>query len=314
MVDSTSEIWDAPLHGGDQSVESIDLRSGATLILSQFGAGETRRFRYTEPEDTFGFGFHLKGGARFDVEGCHFETRAADVWAAAAPRGSTSHFVLPSGGFRTVAIRFDPESAEDLFAGGSALPSGARGVLRRASEDAGVERLAPLTAATVSRLSSMFTTPYCGVARRLYLESCAFELLAGQVATLSGRNAQRSRIKSSHRQKALAARDHLDGQLQNPPTISELSRIVGTNEFTLKQAFKETLGTTVFAYVSRRRMEHATFLLQQGMTVALAAEEVGYRCVRSFSAAFRRQVGCAPSVIRRTGAQILPIDSGFSPD
>ena len=302
MTDSTAENWAAPLRGGDPSVESINLRSGATLILSQFGAGQARRFRYTEPEDTFGFGFHLQGGTRFDMEGCHFETRESDVWAAGAPCGSTSDFVLPSEGFRTVAIRFDPECAEDFFAGGTALPSGVRDILRRASEDTGVERLGKLSAVSVSRLQSMFATPYCGVARRLYLESCAFDLLAGQVVSLSGQDIRPGRVKRSHREKALAAREHLESQLQNPPTIAELSRIVGTNEFTLKQAFRETLGTTVFGYVSRRRMEHATFLLQQGVTVALAAEEVGYRCVRSFSAAFRRQVGCAPSAIRRSNA------------
>ena len=106
-------------------------------------------------------------------------------------------------------------------------------------------------------------------------------------------------MKARHREKAFAARDHLDSRLQNPPTIAELSRIVGTNEFTLKQAFRETLGTTIFAYVSRRRMEHATMLLRQGMSVSSAAEEVGYGCVRSFSAAFRRHIGCPPSVIRR---------------
>lgn len=124
---------------------------------------------------------------------------------------------------------------------------------------------------------------------------------AGQVASLSGGAGNRRRVQPRHREIVFAARDHLDSQLQNPPTIAELSRIVGTNEFTLKQAFKATLGTTIFAYVSRRRMAHATFLLQQGMTVSLAAQEVGYGCVRSFSAAFRRQTGSPPSAIRRAG-------------
>lgn len=293
------ENWEAPLQGADQSVETLELRSGATLTLCQFDPGAPRSFSFTEPEDTFGFGFHLRGGARFEMENCRFDTQALEVWTCAAPRGSRSQFVLPSDGFRTVSIRFEPQIAEEFFAEGLALPRRARGILQRVREDTGIARLAPLTAAAVARLETMFTTPYNGAARRIYLESCALDLLAGQVASLSGGVGEQCRLQPRHREKAFAARDHLDSQLQNPPTIAQLSKIVGTNEFTLKRAFKETLGTTIFAYVSRRRMEHATFLLQQGMTVSSAAQAVGYECVRSFSAAFRRQIGCPPSEIRR---------------
>ena len=293
------ENWEAPLRAAGQSVETLELRSGATLILSRFDPGAPRSFSFTESEDTFGFGFHLRGGARFEMDNCRFVTRALEVWTSAAPRGSTSQFVLPSDGFRTVSIRFEPQIAEEFFGDGLALPEGAHDILKRVREAAGIARLAPLTAAEVRRLESMFTTPYSDAARRLYLESCALDLLAGQVANPSGGAGNQGRVQPRHREIVFAARDHLDSQLQNPPTIAELSRIVGTNEFTLKRAFKETLGTTIFAYVSRRRMAHATFLLQQGMTVFSTAQEVGYGCVRSFSAAFRRQIGCPPSAVRR---------------
>lgn len=297
--DASPENWEAHSQMADQSVETLELRSGASLILSRFDPGAPRSFRFTEPEDTFGFGFHLKGGARFEMENEPFETRALDIWACGAPLGSTSRFVLPSDGFRTASIRFKPGVAEEFFAEGLALPKGARNILKRTQEDVGAARLATLTAAAASRVETMFTTPYSDAARRLYLESCALDLLAGQVISLSGGAENRCRVSPRHREKAFAARDHLDRRFQDPPTIAELSKLVGTNEFTLKRAFKETFGTTIFAYVSRRRMEHATFLLQQGMTVSSAAQEVGYGCVRSFSAAFRREIGRSPSVLRR---------------
>lgn len=296
------ENWEMSRQGADQSVETLEMRSGVTLILSRFKAGAPRSFQFTEPEDTFGFGFHLRGGTRFNVENCLFDTCALDVWSCAAPRGSSSRFVLPQGGFRTAAIRFTPQAAEDFFAEGLALPTRSRELLRRVRDHAGVERLPPLGAAAVARLQTMFTTPYSDAARRIYLESCALDLIARQVASLSDGMETPFRTKSRHRELAFAARDHLDGRLQNPPTIGELSRIVGTNEFTLKRAFKETLGTTIFGYVSRCRMEHATSLLQQGMSVSSAAQAVGYSCVRSFSAAFRRQNGYPPSAMRRPGA------------
>lgn len=300
--DASSEIWEPHAERAGRSVETVALRSGASLILSRFDPGASRSFTFTEPESAFGFGFHMKGGAQFQMEKSGFQTRALDVWACAAPRGAMSQFVLPPDGFRTVSIRFAPPIAEEFFSEGLALPRRARDILKRVRDDIGIAQLAPLSSAAVARLETMFTTPYRDAARRLYLESCALDLLAGQVASLCGEPGHALHAQPRHREKVFAARDHLDRRFQDPPTIAELSKMVGTNEFTLKRAFKDALGTTIFAYVSRRRMEHAVVLLQQGMSVSSAAQEVGYGCARSFSAAFRRQIGRAPSAIRRKDA------------
>ena len=295
---SERPIWVPRTQTAGRSVETLQLQSGATLILSHFDPGERQSFYFTEPEDTFGFGFHLKGGARFELENGPFQTERWDVWSVAAPRGSTSTFILPSEGFSTASIRFKPDLAEAFFADGLALPDSARPLLERVSEEVGSARLPSLSPAAAWRLKSMFATPYSDTARLLYLESCALDLLAGRVASLAGPMGNARRLAPDHRNKAFAARECLDNDLRNPPTITELSKLVGTNEFTLKRAFKETHGTTIFAYVSMRRMEHATHLLAQGMSVSETAEQVGYTCARSFSAAFRRETGSLPSGVK----------------
>lgn len=291
--------WALRVQGAEQSVEKLELRSGLSLILSRFHQGEALAFSYTEPEDMFGFGFHLQDGARFNVETVRFETRALDVWACAAPRGSMSRFVLPAEGFRTVSIRFDPGVAEEYFDGGSALPHKACEILKRVRENVGITRLSPMAPAAAARLKSMFTTGYGGAARRLYLESCVLELLADQIGGSAREEEDFSSVQPHHRERVTAARDYLDINFRNPPTIAELAKIVGTNEFTLKRAFKEVFGTTLFSHVSQRRMEQAELLLRRGMTVSMVAQEVGFECVRSFSASFRRQVGQSPSSVRR---------------
>ena len=197
-----------------------------------------------------------------------------------------------------MSIRFKPDVAEAFFADGLALPDSARPLLGRVSEEVGSVRLPSLSPAAAWRLQSMFATPYGDTARLLYLESCALDLLAGRVAKPYGLAGNARPVSPDHRKKAFAARECLDNDLRNPPTIDELSKLVGTNEFTLKRAFKETHGTTIFAYVSMRRMEHATHLLAQGMSVSETAEQVGYTCVRSFSAAFRRETGSLPSGVK----------------
>lgn len=293
-----ADDWQPHLQHADKAVETIEMRSGATLILSRFDPGAPNTFSHTEPEDVFGFGFHVKGGARFQLEDGSFETCPWDVWSIAAPRGSTSKFILPASGFLTASIRFDPDSVEAFFADSAALPQNARTILRRAGDDVGKARLPPLAPAASETLQSMFSTQYINTARHLYLESCALDLLAGQIANSSDTMMSATPVQSRHRDKAFDARGCLDKRLKNPPTIAELAKLVGTNEFTLKRSFKQTHGVTIFAYVSRRRMEHATALLQQGASVTSTAYEVGYECVRSFSAAYRRETGVLPSAIQ----------------
>ncbi len=294
--------WQSQLKRPDQQVETLPLRGGATLILSQFAPGSAQSFSFTEPEDVFGFGFHLRDGAQFKVESTSFQTSSLDVWSCASPRGSESHFVLPPAGFRTVAVRFTPSVADEYFDGGNALPDSARQLLQRARETAGVARLMAMKPASAARLESMFNSGYGGAARRLYLESCTLDLLAGQIsdaALLTQRSNNDEKVRPRHREIVMAARDYLDRHYREPPTITELARILGTNEFTLKREFKRVFGTTLFAHVSLRRMERAEWLLRQGLTVAAVANEIGYECVRSFSAAFRRHTGRPPSAVRR---------------
>ncbi len=303
---SQARHWQHSAHSDGQVVETVELRSGARLVLSHFDAGEARVFSFTEPDDMFGFGFHLQDGALFCLDDLDFETRALDVWVCAAPRGAVSQFVLPAKGFRTVSIRFDPEVAEEYFDAGLALPARARDILKSARSRAGAARLASMEPAAAARLQSMFTTHYGGAARRLYLQSCALDLLADQIGSLLQEDCHARALQPQHRAKVVAARDYLDRHFRAPPTIPELAKIVGTNEFTLKRAFKAAFGVTLFGYVVKRRMERAELLLLQGTTVASAAEEVGYDCPRSFSAAFRRQLGKTPSAVRRATRQILP--------
>ena len=44
-----AENWEAPLQSAGKSVETLELRSGATLVLSRFDPGAPRSFSYTEP-------------------------------------------------------------------------------------------------------------------------------------------------------------------------------------------------------------------------------------------------------------------------
>ncbi|MCU0758032.1 MAG: AraC family transcriptional regulator [Steroidobacteraceae bacterium] len=292
--------WQPNIETTREHVETWQLREGISLVLSALDLEEPLEFSYAEPHDVFGIGFHLKGGSRFALEGSVFDTQPLDVWAGTAPRCSTSRFRLSVSGFRTVALRFTPQALQHLLDGRTPASGCIVDLARRAQHDAAVARLPSLDMAGARMVASMFSTPYTGTARTLFLESCALALLATQVDSATHeRRTDQGRYRLSHRKKLEAAREHLDARLLDPPTIATLARSVGTNEFFLKREFKRAFGVTIFGYVRARCMERAIAELLAGCPVEQAARAAGYGCTRSFAIAFRRHTGVLPSTVRR---------------
>jgi AraC-like DNA-binding protein len=299
-MQSLARTWRFGHESEGESVQTLPLRSGISLVLSHHAAGKAKRFRYTEPDDMVGIGFHLRGGSRFAVEECRFETQPLDVWAGAAPRGAESVFSLPRHGFLTASLRFKPDALQDLVQWDGSDARHLLDMVRSASSRAGFTRLAPLDRTARQCLQTMFSNDYHGTARRLLLESCALSLLAAQVhAGGSALRPARTTLPPRLKKQVFLAREYLDAHFTDPPTIQALSRIVGTNEFALKQGFKQAFGITIFGYVRQCRMDLAMDQLQAGHSVCETARAAGYECPRSFAHAFRRHFGALPSTISR---------------
>ena len=87
----------------------------------------------------------------------------------------------------------------------------------------------------------------------------------------------------------------LTSRLQDPPTIPELARMVGINQQTLKQGFRQLFGDSINQYLNERRLEHACILIRAGkMSLQEIAHEVGYSNPGYFSRRFREKYGMAP--------------------
>lgn len=98
------------------------------------------------------------------------------------------------------------------------------------------------------------------------------------------------------RDKMYDARDVVSRNLSCPMPIHELAAAVGTNECTLKKAFKREFGMTVFGYIYSERMRRAASLLKNGsMSMSDVAMSLGYDHLSHFSTAFRRFYGVPPS-------------------
>ncbi|AOW20265.1 helix-turn-helix domain-containing protein [Urechidicola croceus] len=84
-------------------------------------------------------------------------------------------------------------------------------------------------------------------------------------------------------------------QMSNPPSLEELSKMVGLNIKKLKMGFKELYGMPVFTFLYHYKMEHAKKLLSEnGNNVNEVATQVGYSTSSHFIVAFKKKFGITP--------------------
>jgi AraC-like DNA-binding protein len=104
--------------------------------------------------------------------------------------------------------------------------------------------------------------------------------------------------------KLRLAADILSQRLDNPPTISELSSLVGMNECDLKRCFKCLYGEGIASYSRNRRLAAAqALLMHSALSIAEVALEVGYSNPSQFARAFRQHFDVNPATYRRVPHQ-----------
>jgi AraC-like DNA-binding protein len=124
-------------------------------------------------------------------------------------------------------------------------------------------------------------------------EHRALELLIHQLGMMewerSGDLSEEERLITDRAKEVLLAR------YAEALTIPELARLVRSNDFKLKRAFKKRFGTTIHSYVQTLRLEEANRLLRDRMmSVSEVAHAVGYRHPGHFSALFFERFGLYP--------------------
>lgn len=108
-----------------------------------------------------------------------------------------------------------------------------------------------------------------------------------------------SRYSEADRRAFRAAAEILEREYAAPPTIPELARMVGVNEFKLKSGFREMYGHTIYEHVQKQRIAVARTLLEnEDLTITQIAGMVGYINASHFAETFRRHTHMNPSDLR----------------
>jgi len=149
------------------------------------------------------------------------------------------------------------------------------------------------------RLHELLGCPYSDARRPLFLAGKALDLM---VSGFDQFNSDKGQAVSCFDPAADAgdfvhkARDIIISDIKNPPSLAELSRMLGVNRTTLTKCFSKVYGVTVFNFLRRYRLEQSRRLLQAGnQSVTQIAFDVGYSHQKTFSREFKKYFGNTPS-------------------
>jgi AraC-like DNA-binding protein len=95
--------------------------------------------------------------------------------------------------------------------------------------------------------------------------------------------------------------EYIEAHLADPISLANLAAIARLSPYHFARAFKRSFGMPPHRLHTARRIERAkTLLAQPTLSITEIALEVGFGETSSFTAAFRRLVGCTPSSYRRS--------------
>jgi AraC-like DNA-binding protein len=157
----------------------------------------------------------------------------------------------------------------------------------------------PFCPAIGEALNSMLHYKWMGNSASLYLDAKIREILSLFLYRHEKDCSRCDSCLSRDRDKLIRAKEIIEQRHQNPPSLHELSLMIGTNECKLKNGFKALFGTTVFGYLFDYRMNLACrHLLDTDMTIQEIAGLTGYEHQSHFSTAFRRKFHVSPQQCR----------------
>ncbi|WP_298117380.1 helix-turn-helix domain-containing protein [Flavobacterium sp.] len=114
-------------------------------------------------------------------------------------------------------------------------------------------------------------------------------------------NTSQNTTKQSDAELIQKVIDYIHNHLEEPlPTTKELSKMFGTNEFTLKDSFRTIVKTSIYQFYNEERLKKAHFLIEKTIIplkeIALIC---GFNDYPNFYKAFKKRYKYPPSELQR---------------
>ncbi|MBC9931870.1 helix-turn-helix transcriptional regulator [Chitinophaga qingshengii] len=247
--------------------------------------------------------FMEQGDVRASLQGVNgqfrFSSREHNIMYS--PHWEETAVLQKQQGIQVIGMNFSPERFLDLADNNGQVLGKMADRVANQKRVALTEKINPhITPRMKTVLAEIRQCRFKGGLKKLFLQSKAMELLALQCDQVENEFrpthvAQRS-ITGRELEQLQHARFLLLQNLHEPPSLSQLSRLTGLNEFKLKSGFKAVFDNTVFGYFNDHRLGFAReMILAGGKSLAEIAEEAGYSSPQHFSGAFKKKYGVAPS-------------------
>ncbi|SFP47313.1 helix-turn-helix domain-containing protein [Sphingomonas rubra] len=138
------------------------------------------------------------------------------------------------------------------------------------------------------------------LAKSIELLCATFETLARETLISADRAGALSERDAA---RLAAARRLVDERWQEKLTLDGIARACGLNRAKLTRGFRQAFGSTVADAIAQRRLQGAhSLLLATDLPVSSIGYQCGYSNNASFTRAFSRRYGVAPTRLRAGGA------------
>lgn len=280
--------------------DSFMLRPGLVLQLSQLSPTDPLHMEFEIQSSPLIFGFMLTGSNH-----CSYKHGALSGTTQLHTSGSNSITYLSDtvgnmrckGGMRRLSIIMDKDFLYPyLVAEHTNIPKQLERVFE--GRKTAFQWIGKNSAQKIRLIADIVTSAYAGTLRKLHMEIRTLELIETQlIEYLSTQNGYERTVSLSPSdvRRIKEARELLVQDMESPPTLAQLAKMVGVGEKKLKVGFKQVFGLPVFEYFRNYRMEVARELLAAGdMNVTEIGVHIGYQSLSHFSHEFFKRYGVTP--------------------
>ncbi|MCG3680618.1 helix-turn-helix domain-containing protein [Aliarcobacter butzleri] len=143
-------------------------------------------------------------------------------------------------------------------------------------------------------LNDILNCSLVGELANIYKQGKIFELLSLEISKLQ-KNEDDIFLDDYDRSAILKAKEILLNNLQNPPSIVTLSKMVHLSEVKLKRGFKQIYKTSPYQLLVSHKMNLAKNMLESGeYNINEIALQVGYKFANNFTNAFYKEFKIRP--------------------
>lgn len=155
----------------------------------------------------------------------------------------------------------------------------------------------PTNTSVIAILHQLFNQKISDALKSLYVKGKVYELLSLYFNVSDESESEQCPFMANEDTvlKIKQVKDIITSEMASPPSLEELSKMVGLNIKKLKMGFKDLYGMPVFTFLYHYKMEHAKKLLTDiDNNVNEVALEVGYSTSSHFIVAFKKKFGITP--------------------